>query len=343
MNWQGVKMPLSSTREAVDPVKPANGKSVLIKAKGGMGNRMLCAATGILYAQVTRREPFVDWRDGVYGEIGHNTFFDFFRCDGVLAEPPPHHSVLPEIWKNRSDSSVAALISQLDPKGHSSKFIHRKYSIDAGRDDYTEDAVVFWNYSDRINRLRPLLRFHDSHNRSLSREQILAKFFRERCHLEPAIVARIEAFKAVNWAEAMIGVHVRYTDHKTSLAKYENPVERLIAHSPKATIFLASDNSDVERWFTQRFPRVIRTQKWLPAAGTPLHHASGCPDKREAGIEALIDMYLLAQCDSLVFPGNSTFSWISSLLNPDRRGETLDVERWNPKVILARWMREAIA
>lgn len=30
-------------------------KYLVVKAKGGMGNRMLCAITGILYGQITSR------------------------------------------------------------------------------------------------------------------------------------------------------------------------------------------------------------------------------------------------------------------------------------------------
>jgi len=55
-----------------------DSKYVLVKAKGGMGNRMLCALTGLLYGQLTGRKVIVDWRDQAYSKDGTNSFSKFF-------------------------------------------------------------------------------------------------------------------------------------------------------------------------------------------------------------------------------------------------------------------------
>ena len=64
----------------------SNNRYLIIKAKGGMGNRMLCAVTGILYGQLTGRCTVVDWRDVSYSNDGGNTFSQFFDCPNVYPE-----------------------------------------------------------------------------------------------------------------------------------------------------------------------------------------------------------------------------------------------------------------
>src|SRR5262249_35551159 len=42
---------------------PNDGKLLLVKGIAGLGNRILCALTGILYARLAGRKVCVDWRD----------------------------------------------------------------------------------------------------------------------------------------------------------------------------------------------------------------------------------------------------------------------------------------
>jgi hypothetical protein len=74
-------------------------KYLVVKAKGGMGNRMLCAVTGILYGQLTGRKTIIDWRDRSYSDDGSNTFFRFFDAPQVFPENilPKNASICPDI------------------------------------------------------------------------------------------------------------------------------------------------------------------------------------------------------------------------------------------------------
>lgn len=47
---------------------------LLIKGKGGFGNRILSAATGIVIAELTDRIAIIDWRDGEYMPRGTNAY-----------------------------------------------------------------------------------------------------------------------------------------------------------------------------------------------------------------------------------------------------------------------------
>jgi hypothetical protein len=57
---------------------------LLIKGKGGLGNRMLSAVCGLALADLTGRTPIIDWRDGSYAPIGTNAY--------PLLFPNAHHS-----------------------------------------------------------------------------------------------------------------------------------------------------------------------------------------------------------------------------------------------------------
>ena len=43
-----------------------SGPFLLVKARDGLGNRLLCALTGLLYARLTHRQLVIDWSDPVY-------------------------------------------------------------------------------------------------------------------------------------------------------------------------------------------------------------------------------------------------------------------------------------
>jgi hypothetical protein len=56
----------------------------------------------------------------------------------------------------------------------------------------------------------------------------------------------------------------------------------------------------------------VVTDKWLGEAGEALHISSSNNDKLNNVKEALVDMFLLAACDYLIFPAWSSFSLCSS-------------------------------
>jgi len=318
---------------------------LVVKSKGGMGNRMLCAATGLLYGQITNRSVFVDWRDGIYAEGLVNAFPLFFESPSlnyIDEKSICSNAVTPKIWQGNLSRTVSAVLSLYDPNKHSSKFIHRKYSIDVRRIDYSEPVIVFWNYIDRINNLKRHFGANENSFQGLDRKGIIKKVLTEQMVLKEEIRNKIADFKSQNWFGFVIGVHVRYTDRKTSLAKYEKPISKLLNNNSGALIFLATDSPDVSKYFIDKYDRVISTPKWYPENSGALHSSGDCPDRYQSGVDALVDMYLLAECDGLVFPGNSTFSWISSILTNAPLENVFDVERWNGKVLLAKFLRESI-
>lgn len=323
-----------------------NNKYLVVKAKGGMGNRMLCALSGILYGQITERKTIIDWRDGSYSNDGSNTFSEFFSCAGLSSESvlPEDATIQPKVWEGQLHKSMNEMICEHDPDKHSSIRIHRKYSVDIRRLDYDEDIVVFWYYTGRIRTLKRHLRNGLDGYARLDTNGIIRKVLTEQMLLHKDIGQKIDDFRARHWPEEkVIGVHIRHTDRTINLAKYERHLRRFLKRFPDAHIFLATDNQLVNQDYRERFKRVFSTPKWYPEGMASMHQNVNCPDKVANGIEALVDMYLLAECDCLIYSGYSTFSLISRILSDAQPENIVDIDRFNTKVRLKKLIRELLA
>lgn len=316
----------------------------IVKTKGGMGNRMLCAASGILWAKAVGREVFVDWRDEAYSRERENSFPHFFDNPAVRRTPPTDAGdIYPPVWRGHLDKSVSEMLHAHDPDKHSSLTIHKKYSIDPARADYPEPTVVFWYYMGRFEAVARLARRRLPGYADLSVEQVARKAIREELPLAAGVRQHIDAFAAAHWATPILGLHIRYSDRTTDLAALEAAARAQLARLPGAAIFLATDNKRVEDDYRAKFDRVITTPKWFPTEGAAMHQNADCQDPVANGVEALADMYLLARCDALVYASRSTFSEISRLVSdlpPDR---VTDVDRRNLTMIAKRLARRLTA
>jgi len=309
-----------------------------------MGNRMLCAITGILYGELSGRKTVIDWRDQAYSKDGSNMFSEFFSCASVSSELvlPVEGSIRPSVWQGQIDKSMSDMIHEHDSTKHNSLLIHRKYSIDVRRLDYDEEIAVFWYYKDRLRALTKNLAKKGHALAGLSRTQIIRKMFTEHMPIQEQIRRRIVEFKAKYWHDNVIGLHIRHTDRQTNLGKYERAVRRFLRQSPGARIFLATDNQKVSKEYQSKFKNVFSTPKWFPEGLSSMHQNDSCPDKVANGVEALVDMCLLAECDYLIYPGCSTFSWISRVLSNIGSERVVDIDRFNPKVQLKRLIRDVV-
>jgi len=316
----------------------------VIKTKGGMGNRMLCAASGILWAKAVGRSPFVDWRDEAYSRNRENSFFHFFDNPAALRDPPAdEHEIVPPVWQGHLDKSVSEMLHTYDPDKHSSLTIHKKYSIDPTRADYSQPTAVFWYYMGRFEAIARLARDRLPGYANLSVEAISRKALREELRLTQTLRAQIDAFHSEHFTGPTVGVHVRYSDRTTDLGKLEAAARAQLARLPGAAIFLATDNRRVEDDYHAKFDRVITTPKWFPPEGATMHQNTDCADPIANGTEALLDMYLLARCDALVYASRSTFSEISRLVSDIPADRVTDVDRRDPKMLAKKLARRLTA
>lgn len=322
-------------------------KKVLVKGKAGMGNRILSLLDAIIYADFLHRQVVVDWSDFTYSHNGKNAFPNYFTVSDssniisfedvatMQEEIGSISSVHPIIWKDRLNLSVAEImerhgdndkISQVNP------FSYSKYTVNLKEVDHTEEILVRWAFRSEISKIRCF--FHNGflETSRLSNMQILRQIFHGNLLLARDIQCQIENFKLKNFSNCMIGVHIRYTDRKTAIERYHKAISSILVEYPDATIFLATDNKEVESLFKKMHRvRICTCEKWYPKAGNNLHQNPECPDRFLGGTHALVDMYLLAACDFLVCDQNSSFSYIASLISDIPDSRIFDVSKYGLK------------
>jgi hypothetical protein len=302
-------------------------KYLLLKGAAGLGNRIFALLSAILYARLTRRQLVVDWSDGSYSSDGSNAIHHFFRsslfspCDRV----PETESVEPAIWRGRLHERAMTLAKAEAPGLKEDPFIWRRSSIDVSRLDYQQDVLVMWSFFPVIDQMRMHLQGEFSGLRDRDTDAILRALMSEHLELQPAIQSRIQATRKKWPAKPTIGAHVRHTDRRTAAHWVVRRVDQLRSQHPGAQIFLATDNRAIELLFAQTYPGVLTAPKWYPKAGEKLHESADCPDKTVNGMEALVDVYLLAGCDYLVVDRRSSLSRLAGILADKKYTQVCDI------------------
>lgn len=319
----------------------SKNKFLIVKGKAGMGNRILSALDGILYSHLTNRKLIVDWSDYTYSNDSSNAFSHFFTIPqssslNEILNANNIKSISPAIWENNLDKSVNHVINTYETGKNKQRDSLSKYTIDIKNLHYTEDILVRCSFTGNIHGFRQNLlnKGEFSNLMNLKDEEILKKLIRENLDLNEDIKKRINLFKDKYFKEHVIGVHVRYTDIKTDLDKYPKIIKSILDKKDKAkkvVIFLATDNKLVESYFCDKYGKnnVILTEKWYPQDSKYLHQNQECPDRLENGIQALVDMYLLAACNYLIYDGNSTFGFVAKLISDIPDSKVIDISRYS--------------
>lgn len=316
-------------------------KLLIIKAKGGLGNRILSAVSGLVFADLTGRVPVIDWRDGSYAPLGENAYpllFDTpiaLPCDIRDVDPG---SLTPAIWQGQLDLTPQAMIDRHFPQSHSSPTVYRKLCTDLSCLDAPEDTAVFWCYLPKFARLRRHLRRRpDFAGRSI--DDIMRHYLKSHFTPNTRVRARVAA-QLATMSRPVIGVHIRYTDRKIPLDKVRATLQRRLREHPGASIFLATDNAEVQTAMAAEFDNLYVVAKHFNADGARLHHPDSTVDKIAEAESALVDIWLLSQCDHLIHSRHSTFSETSALLGQLTGNRRDDVDRFNGFVLLKRFIQD---
>lgn len=300
-------------------------KFLIVKGVAGLGNRMLGALTGILYARLSGRRLIVDWSDRTYSNNGSNAFPQFFLCksSGSMDEIPATGTVCPSVWQNRLNEFATNMRT---PYKNNTEF-WQKTSIDITKLDYDEDILVMWAYHEKVDLLRDYFKGPYDKLRQMSKEEILSMLLQEDLLLQPRIHSMVTKFKNKEFSGKTVGVHIRYSDHRASLFAILKKLNTLLKHESDLRVFLATDNMQIKKMFEENYPGVITTPHWYPKPGSRIHDNRSCPDTLESGIESLIDLYLLAECDYLIIDSSSSFSYLANLLSKTDASKVFDVSR----------------
>jgi len=292
---------------------------LVVRGSGGMSNRLQAVVAAVPYALLTGRILCVDWRDSLYADDERNAFHRYFDLTGVpyVESLPDSGDIFPEFWRERLALPVA--VEYLFDNNHFDKSVLDATRIDLGRTDYDQEVVVFWSPGlEPMAKVLPLLGGVEGFA-GLSLDEAARRVLTQHVTLNKEIVAEVDRF-AASFTSPTIGVHVRHTD-------LESPVDRImaavreVAGTSGAQIFLCTDNLHVQRLFSRLFPGLLFTEKYLSAAGEPLHGLTEGVSSESKGMEALRDMYLLSRCDHIIHYSLSSFARIAILsrdFSPDR-------------------------
>jgi len=295
---------------------------VLVKSTGGagLGDLIRSLLAALHYASIADRGIAVCWDDGLYGEEGQDVFPRLFRIRDfrvALLSELSSEDVLPKAWRGNLDQPMNRLYGLLRQDEWERSWALENLSFDQRRCDFPESTLVMWEF-DRLyaawNQVPAARRIGASPDHAL---RILAQR-----HLRPAeaVLNRVKVVWEREFRGKMVGVHVRKTFEKGGETRHLDmdhlfrTIDRLCKGAGDSGIFLATDNSEVEAAFRQRYPRVTSSPKWFGEPGVALHFNEEAPDKIQLAIEALVDLYLLAACDVLVHPGASSFSRVAAIL-----------------------------
>ncbi len=309
---------------------------LLIKAKGGFGNRILAAVTGIIVAELDGRTPIIDWRDGEYLPKGDDAYPILFHRPHRLHPESFDRctAVEPQLWSGRLAEHPVDIISQDFPNDHSNPFIYRRLSVSLSRPS-DAPVAVFWSYLPKLERIRRRAVHHFSGMRmsDLAR-RVLSDHFTPNAR----VLSEVERLFAER-SHPIIGVHVRFTDRKVSLDRILATTAQLRGRMPEAKIFLATDNAMVQEKFRSAFDRVFVIDKCFGVDDNSLHEQTDHDNQRREAENALIDMWALSRCDWLVHSRHSTFSVAAALIGGLPRSRQRDIDRWDVKVVLKRWIQ----
>ncbi|MFC7339388.1 nodulation protein NodZ [Haloferula chungangensis] len=285
-------------------------KYLVVKGKAGMGNRLLYLAYSVVYAIASQRALHIDWRDEVYSDDGVDAFEALFALKGIEINKFALQSigdleVYPEVWSGNLDMSVGELSSclkeVLDCRWRVRENIMR------GSEDFdvmtSVPVRVKWGYNSHINNLPTPVKMELFG--TTCPKVILRWFFGEVLVPCEEVRNRVDTFSE-RYGE-LIGVHVRHSDKKSG-QPVEQCFERIDELNSLNQIFLATDNVEVLEEFERRYGgRIVTTSKWYPEAGRSAHKNETCPDRLENAREALVDIYLLAKCETFLRQAGSTF------------------------------------
>lgn len=293
---------------------------VMVKGTGGagLGDLIRALLAGLHYATVSGRGLVPCWDDGLYGPIGENVFPRLLHLTGIVSPPLAGldaNDVAPTVWRGRLHLPLGRVYALERTDDWNRAWALDHLSFDQTRYDHPQTTLVMWDF-DRLSAAwaaaDPLARLGVSPDAA---QRLLA-----RRHLRPVpvVLERVRAIHA-HFARRMIGVHVRKTFEKGGASRHLDQtavfavLDRL-AGDDSVGIFLATDNRDVEAAFRERYPRVVSTSKWFGTPGIALHFDDQAPNKTQLAIEALVDLYLLAACDALIHPAESSFSRVAALI-----------------------------
>jgi hypothetical protein len=324
---RGAKGGLSQHSDTIEltPRKPQAGtdssigqRMVLVKSYYGLGGDLCVLLGAMRFARADSRRVVVDWSSGVYGVAQHGSLFhSLFEAHDIGSMGDIRGralSVFPPCWAGRLESPPGAWVVGVPLSLSRPEEVPQSCAA---------DCVV-------ITRDPRNLRLH------LRDYYDLAAGLRPVASVRRAVEAQVAGLANARYS---IGIHYRHGNGEPSVIPpdpqwFVARIEKLIAEQclprEEVTVYVATDCGAALDYFKRRFARTLDLEKqYRPIGEGPMHH--GRTDLAPASTnalaeEALVDMYVLSQCDSFV-GSLGYFSLFVQILRAGRHCSTYDGPR----------------
>lgn len=323
----------------------ADPRYIVVKGTAGLGNRMLAVLNAALYAKLSGRELVVDWTDWHFADRGENYFPLLFSSPAFrgLEVLPRGASVRPAIWAGHESETASDLGHRLYPQRLGKYESVFDVAIDVKRLAYPETVVMFWSWDQQVWRMRRHFKGSFAELGGMSDWEVLKRLASEHLRATPIVREQVECFKREHFGPFVLGVHVRHTDRLAPLSSLHRAVRRLLRGRDDARLFLATDNQAVLEDFRRTYKGVIVRPKSFPEGGKPIHGDYWSEGKLARAVDALTEMHLLAECNSLLYARRSTFSYMAHLLSRIPAENVTDVDRYNARLAIKGLIQRRIA
>jgi protein O-GlcNAc transferase len=289
-----------------------NEKFILIKAWGqGFWSDVSHVLAQLLVAELTGRTPVVHWgTNSLFGDgTSANAFefyFETFSKVNVIGLQKEEFDIWPPKW-NRENLIEPEINKWSGPNSR----IAGLYLL--GR----KERLVVSDFFTSVVELQPWIP-KDHHLYGLSIDELWMYLVRQYLHPKKEIVDEVDRYHEKYFAsQDFIAVHMRGSDKTKEQGWYLDEVNRqykpiidqyLLTYNFEK-IFLMTDDTRILDYFKLTYgEKIITTDCQRTSSTTGVHYLS-TSDKRQLGIEVMVDVYLAARAK--IFVGNG-------LSNPSR-------------------------
>lgn len=316
--WKAAPAPVAAIPE------PARKKRYIAYCTSGLGNRLRPLASALAYCQATGRELLVYWDD-----VTPNGCLTPWRELFTTAITP---ITLDELA--RLDPRTTALFTEKGP-GHGVEREAARHErpqllglARAGARLAHAQALTLDEAADTV------VVYDNNYLQCLPRQASIDALRSLNPH--PAIRAKVMATAAqLGLSPDTPAVHARGTDFnmKEALAQYAALIDERI---PAGPFFLSTEDAELEAGLRARYGERVKSRPdrlhlQLHAGKTSWSDPDSYVITREHGIDALVDIYLLASVKLTVFHPGSTFSEIARHLHGLLQGLPAPQEAWPRK------------
>ena len=315
-------------------VLSANGFIITRPHPGsGIGSNLASLAGVIWYAQQLQRGVIVDWRGSAFlKDQSANYFSEFFETPGQMQGVPVRYAPTPELIADAPEVDLAAARSYLTGGSPPRAFVIRDYHGLERLDLKGGEERQFWRLRDFYTCIKP----RDFVQKEIDR--FAAKHFADAFVIGVNLSSGNGEFDKGQTYQGRVDIDI-FSEDRVFLRKVERARELAVRGLPrafrdKARIFFATDAYKMHRLLSQ-LPNSVTRRTVFPPPGVGRvycdYNDPGYSD-RDAIVDAIVDMFLLAKCQALIRNGSVFNAYAVTVTNHFsgnvRHIETLYARYW---------------